>query len=367
MIIKNGLVFNEKGFFENKDIFINNNIIVESIDKVEDKTIIDATDKYVIPGLIDTHIHGSVGYDFCKKDKNNLVEIAKFLKSKGITSFCPTSMTLDENFLVEIFETVKNNLPKECADIVGIHMEGPFISEDKKGAQDKKYIINPSVDFFKKLNQSCGNMIKIITMAPEVEGGLDFIKEMSSVVNISLGHTTASYEISKKAYELGANRATHLFNAMPPLNHREPSVVGASLDNENVFVEVICDGIHIHESVIRAIFKMYGDDRVVLISDSIMASGMNDGKYELGGQDVTVYGNKAMLSDGTIAGSNTNLFDCMKKAVSFGVKLESAIKATTQNPAKSIDIYDKYGSIDAGKFANLVIMDKDLNICNIIK
>ena len=137
MIIKNGLVFNEKGFFENKDIFINNNIIVESIDKLEDKTIIDATDKYVIPGLIDTHIHGSVGYDFCKKDKNNLVEIAKFLKSKGITSFCPTSMTLDENFLVEIFETVKNNLPKECADIVGIHMEGPFISEDKKGAYNK--------------------------------------------------------------------------------------------------------------------------------------------------------------------------------------------------------------------------------------
>lgn len=362
MIIKNGLVFNEDGFFEKKDVYINDGIIVSSVDEVTDKTIIDANDKYVIPGLIDTHIHGSVGYDFCTKDSNNLVSIAKYLKTQGITAFCPTSMTLDKDYLIDIFETAKSDLPKECASIVGVHMEGPFISSSKKGAQDEKFIVNPSIEFFRDLNEACGNMIKIITMAPEVDGGLDFIKEMSKDVSISLGHTVADYNTSIKAFENGANRVTHLFNAMPGFNHRNPSVVGASLDKEDVFVEVISDGIHLHESVVRAIFKMYGDDRVVLVSDSIMATGMGQGVYELGGQKVNIDGDKAMLFDGTIAGSKTNLFDCIKKAVLFGVKLESAIKSVTQNPAKSIGVYDTMGSISPNKLANLVIMDKNLNL-----
>ncbi len=366
MIIKNGLVFNEDCVFEKKDVYIENGIIVASIDDVIDKTEIDANGNYVIPGLIDTHIHGATGHDFCDKDVKGLLSIAKYLKSQGITAFCPTSMTLKKDVLKEIFNTATTDLPNDCAHIVGIHMEGPFLSSEKKGAQDDKFIVNPEISMFKELNEACNNMIKIITMAPECEGGLDFIKEMSKTVSISLGHTTAKYDIAKQAFDFGSTRVTHLFNAMPAFNHRDPSVVGAALDNENVFVELISDGIHIHPSMIRATFKMFGDDRVVLVSDAMMATGMENGTYELGGQKVTMKDRKAVLDDGTIAGSATNLFDCMKKAVSFGIPLESAIKSCTKTAAVSIDVFDKMGSISVGKVANIVIMDKDLNIKNII-
>ncbi len=366
MIIKNGLVFNENCVFEKKDIYIENNIIVDSIEKVTDKTEIDASGNYVIPGLIDTHIHGATGHDFCDKDAKGLISIAKYLKSNGITAFCPTSMTLKKELLKEIFNTATTDLPKDCANIVGIHMEGPFLSKEKKGAQDATFIVTPQVDMFKELNEACNGMIKIITMAPECDGGLEFIKEMSKTVSISLGHTTANYDMAKQAFDLGATRATHLFNAMPAFNHRDPSVVGAALDSENAFVELISDGIHIHPSMVRATFKMFTDDKVILISDAMMATGMENGSYELGGQKVTMKDKKATLADGTIAGSATNLFDCMRKAVSFGIPLESAIKACTKNPAVSINVFDKMGSISVGKLANLVILDKDLNIKNVI-
>ena len=275
-------------------------------------------------------------------------------------------MTLKKDVLKEIFNTATTDLPKECANIVGIHMEGPFLSSAKKGAQDDKFIVNPEVTMFKELNEACNNMIKIITMAPECDGGLDFIKEMSKTVSISLGHTTANYDIAKKAFELGATRATHLFNAMPAFNHRDPSVVGAALDTENAFVELISDGIHIHPSMVRATFKMFGDDKVVLVSDGMMATGMQNGTYELGGQEVTMKDRKATLADGTIAGSATNLFDCMRKAVSFGISLESAVKSCTKTAAISIGVFDKMGSISVGKVANIVIMDKNLNIKSVI-
>lgn len=366
MIIKNGLVFNENCVFETKDIYIENGIIVSSLDEVTDKTEIDANGNYVIPGLIDTHIHGATGHDFCDKDVKGLISIAKYLKSQGITAFCPTSMTLKKDVLKEIFNTATANLPQDCANIAGIHMEGPFLSSEKKGAQDDKFIVNPEISMFTELNEACNNMIKIITMAPECEGGLDFIKEMSKTVSVSVGHTTASYDTAKKAFELGSNRVTHLFNAMPAFNHRDPGVVGAALDDEKTFVELISDGIHIHPSMIRATFKMFGDDRVVLVSDAMMATGMENGTYELGGQKVTMKDRKAVLADGTIAGSATNLFDCMRKAVSFGIPLESAIKACTKVPAISINVFDKMGSISTGKLANIVIMDKDLNIKQVI-
>ena len=366
MIIKNGLVFNEDCKFEQKDVYIENGIIVSTIDEVSDKTEIDAQGNYVIPGLIDTHTHGAMGYDFCDKDVEGIKAIARYLKSQGVTAFCPTSMTLQEEDLKEIFITATETLPNDCANIVGIHMEGPFISKDKKGAQNEAFITNPKVNVFKNLNNCCNGMIKLITIAPELDGGIEFIKEISEDTRISVGHTTANYEKATEAFEAGATRTTHLFNAMPAFSHREPSVVGASFDNENVFVELICDGIHIHPSVIRATFKMYGDDRVVLISDCIRATGMKNGIYELGGQKVTVQDKKAVLDDGTIAGSSTTLFDCMKKAISFGIPLESAIKSCTKTAARSVDAYDKMGSISVGKLANIVIMDKDLEIKQVI-
>ncbi len=365
MIIKNGLVFNEDCFFEEKDLYINNGIIVSSIDEVEDKAEIDAKGNYVIPGLIDTHIHGATGHDFCDKDLSGLEAIARYLKSQGVTSFCPTSMTLSKDLLKEIFNTATNSLPSDCARIVGIHMEGPFLSEAKKGAQDSKYIITPEVEIFKELNKACDNMIKIVTMAPECDENFEFIKAMKDEVKISLGHTTADYNTAKEAFENGASRVTHIFNAMPPFNHRNPGVIGAAFDSKDSFVEIISDGIHIHPSVVRATFKMF-EDRVVLISDGMMATGMENGTYELGGQEVTMKDRKATLSDGTIAGSATVLTECMRKAVSFGIPLEEAIKACTKTAAKSINIFDKVGSLSIGKIADIVIMDKELNIVKVI-
>lgn len=366
MIIKNGIVFNQNSIFEEKDIFIEDGIIVSSINEVKDKTEIDAKGLYVIPGLIDTHIHGATGHDFCDKDIEGLISIGKYLKKNGITAFCPTSMTLKKEVLREIFNTATASLPKDCAHIVGIHMEGPFLSAEKKGAQDDKFIVDPEITIFKELNEACNNMIKIITMAPEIPNGMEFIKEMSKTVSISLGHTIADYDVAKKSFDVGATRVTHIFNAMPAFNHRNPSVVGAALDSENIFVELISDGIHIHPSMVRATFKMFGDDKVVLVSDGMMATGMCNGTYELGGQKVTMKDKKAVLDDGTIAGSATNLFDCMKKAISFGIPIESAIKSCTETAAKSIGIYDKMGSITAGKLADIIIMDKDLNIKTVL-
>ena len=366
MIIKNGLVFDESGQFVKRDLIIDSNHKIAEVPDEGDNEVIDAEGLYVLPGLVDVHVHGAVGYDFCDANGEGLASIAAYFKSCGITSFCPTSMTLPIDELKKIFSSI-HEVPAsaEYANVAGIHMEGPFIAEGKKGAQKADYICTPSIDTFNELNAACDNNIRIITIAPEAEGSMEFIEALHDTTSISLGHTEATYDIADKAYKAGANHATHLFNAMPPFLHRDPGVIGAAADNAHAMVEIICDGIHIHPSVIRTVFKIYGDDRVVLISDSMRATGMEDGVYELGGQDVYKNGNRATLADGTLAGSATNLYDCMRNAVSFGIPLESAIKAATINPAKSASL-DNVGSLAVGKEADVILVDKDLNLKKVL-
>lgn len=198
---------------------------------------------------------------------------------------------------------------------------------------------------------------------------MDFIEKVSDRVRVSLAHTTADFETAKEAFRRGANHVTHLYNAMPPLSHRAPGVIGAACDDEKVMVELICDGIHSHPAVVRTTFKMFGDDRIIMISDSMMACGLEDGQYTLGGQDVTVYGNKATLTqEGNIAGSVTNLMNCVRTAVKeMGIPLESAVKCAAVNPAKAIGLYDRYGSLEIGKKADVVLLDKELNIQYVIQ
>ena len=366
MIIKNGLVFGEYGTFMNRDLVVDSNHKIASTPEAGDNEIIDAEGLYVIPGLVDIHIHGAVGSDFCDGDAEGLKKISAYLKSQGITSFCPTSMTLPTSELKQIFHSILEvPADSEHARIVGIHMEGPYISPAKKGAQKEEYIVSPDIDTFRGLNEASGNQIKLITIAPELPGSMEFIKEMHDTVSISLGHSEAGYEIADAAYKAGANHATHLFNAMPPLHHRDPGIIGAAADNPDVMVEVICDGIHINPAVIRIIFKIFGDNRVILISDAMRAMGMEDGTYELGGQDVFKHGHRATLADGTLAGSATHLFDCVRNAVSFGIPLESAIKAATRNPAKSIGA-DHIGGFSVGKEADILLVDKDLNLIRVL-
>ena len=367
MIIKNGEVFQEDGSFRLQDLYVENHRIVASEDEVTDKTIVDAAGLRVIPGLVDIHSHGAFGHDFSDADPEGLKIILKYEKSHGITSYCPTSMTLPAEELKEIFATIKTvGEMKAGATVRGINMEGPFLDPVKKGAHVEEWITEPDADFVKELNEVSGGRIRLVTLAPNVKGAMDFIREMKEEVQISLGHTAADYECAAEAMALGAHHVTHLYNAMQPLAHREPGLIGAASDDPECMVELICDGYHIHPAVIRATFRMFGPERVILISDSMRATGMKNGTYELGGQEVTVKDRKAVLKDGTLAGSATNLFGCMCKAIEFGVPVDQAIFAATRNPARSIGIYDRTGSVHTGKEADLLLVTENFELKRVI-
>lgn len=365
MIIKNGNVFDTKGSFHKTDIYIEGEYFRE---ESKDNQVIDAQGCYVIPGLVDLHFHGCKGYDFCDGTKESIVHMAKYQAENGILAICPATMTIPEDKLLQIMETAAGYQEEEGADLVGINMEGPFISREKKGAQKEDDIKKPNVAMFQKLQDASEGLVKLIDIAPEVEGAMNFIDQVKDQVKVSIAHTTADYDTAREAMERGASHITHLYNAMPGFTHRAPGVIGAARDM-GCEVELICDGVHIHPSAVRATFQMFGDDHVILISDSMMATGMEDGQYELGGQAVTVVGNRATLTNGgAIAGSATNLMDCMRTAVKdMGIPLESAVKCATINPAKSIGVDDRYGSVEPGKYANAVILDKELQIVSVIQ
>ena len=249
-------------------------------------------------------------------------------------------------------------------------MEGPFISPIKKGAQDERNIIPCNEEIAQRFLDASDHLVKFLGIAPEESANaVSFIKDMKDKVNISLAHTNASYETAKEALEAGANHVVHLFNAMTGFTHREPGVVGAASDDEHAMSEIICDGVHIHPSMIRAAFKMMGAERMIFISDSMRATGMPDGQYTLGGLDVKVTGNRATLvSDGALAGSVTNLADCMRTAVTqMGIPLETAVACATKNPAISLGIYEERGSISIGKKADILLLDQNLTLKKVIK
>ena len=374
MIIKNGTIFTSEQTFEKLTVSTKDSLISEISDSAVtgDDTVIDATDCYVIPGLVDIHFHGCVGHDFCDGTKEAFQAIAEYELSQGVTSICPATMTLSQEELLSIC-TEAASFAKEQSDstpaasLVGIHLEGPFLSMEKKGAQNPKYLRLSSVEEVKELQAAADGLVKLLSIAPELPGSLDTIKALKDSIVLSIAHTTADYDTACLALEAGASHVTHLYNAMNPFSHRAPGVIGAAADSENCDVELICDGIHIHPSMIRATFKLFTAEHVVLISDSMMATGMPDGDYSLGGQAVKmVNGNRATLADGTIAGSATNLFDCMKKAISFGIPVEDAVAAATINPARSIGLDKTIGSIEKGKTADLLILNKDLTIKHIL-
>lgn len=354
-----------------------------ALPKLEDKEqdILNASGLIALPGLIDIHTHGCVGHDFCEGTQEALEAIANYELSQGIVAFCPTSMTLPEEQLAKIFANAA--LFKERQDrgevggakLIGINMEGPFVAPDKLGAQNPKYQCNPDIAMFRRLQKTAKGLIKIVTIAPELPGTMEFIDELHNEVHISIGHTNASYEVAQEAINRGADHATHMFNAMSGLNHRNPGVVGAVLTDSRVSAELICDGIHLHPAVINLTYQQLvakGRDEAlpIFISDSMEATGLSDGQYQLGGLDVIKKGNKATLIDGvTIAGSVTNLMDCLRWAVkNTGLTLFEAVNACSLHPALFLGVEEKqYGGIEAGSYADLVIVDADLNIKYVIQ
>lgn len=365
MQIKNVKVFTEEKQFQQGEIAIADGVFA----KEADGEVIDGEGCYAIPGMVDVHFHGCVGYDLCDGTEEAIAEIAKYEAAQGVTTIVPATMTLPEETLMEISKIAGNYKATEGADLAGINMEGPFISPGKKGAQASTHIVKPDIAMFRRLQEAANGLYRLVDIAPEVDGAMEFIEELKEEVNISFAHTLADYDIAKKGYDLGANHATHLYNAMPPFSHRAPGVIGAAHDSAHCMVELITDGVHIHPSVVRTTFDMFGDDRVVLISDSMRATGMPDGEYTLGGQAVQVRGNRATLVEGgALAGSVTNLADCVRVAVKeMQIPLESAVAAATMNPAKSVGLYDKYGSITEGKVGNVVLLREDLSLKAVIQ
>lgn len=317
------------------------------IGKVEEDGIELGGNK-VFAGLIDVHTHGCIGYD--AMDMNYLQEMSVFHASQGVTAWLPTTMTASIDTLKKVTDVDICNI--DGANVLGFHLEGPYIAKEYKGAQNGKYIQNPDVKKFSELKN-----VKMVTVAPELDGAMEFIQKCGCVV--SIGHTGADYDTAIKAIEAGANCLTHTFNAMPPIHHRKPAVIGAAVE-KNIYAQVICDGLHIHHSIILLLYKLFGSDRMILISDSMRAAGLPDGEYELGGQAVFVKNKEARLSDGTLAGSVCTLLGCVKNAIEFGISEADAFKMASETPAQLLGI--NKGKIKVGYDADFIVLDNKLNI-----
>lgn len=368
MVIQNAMVYQDNNEFEVGSIYIKGDRIVQACTQSVEETVLDASGLYAVPGLTDIHLHGCNGHDFCEGTKEAFDAITRYQLNNGVTTICLTTMTLPEEELLKICNNAKSYANNSGSTICGINLEGPFLSEKKKGAQNGAYLHKPDTLMFQRLQKASGDLVKLISIAPEVEGAMAFLSQMKDEAVLAIAHTNADYETTKEAFLLGASHVTHLYNAMPAFHHRDPGVIGAAFDAAGITVEVICDGIHLHPSVVRATIKMFGRERVIFVSDSMMACGLRDGIYSLGGQEVAVSDKTARLTkDATIAGSVTNLMDCVRTAVKeMGIPLEHAIQFATMNPAKLIGIDQEYGSISPGKVANIVLLDRELQIKAII-
>ena len=316
----------------------------------------------LIPGLIDMHLHGNSGADFSDGDYDGLVKMARFLARVGTTSFSPATLTLPEADLSRACETavrLREDTPSGCASIAGITMEGPFFSEKKKGAQNADYLRKPDTELFHRLQETAQGMIRVACVAPELAGAIEYIRAVSETgVTVSAAHTEADYDVAAEGFRAGASHVTHLFNAMPPLLHRAPGLIGAAAEREDVTAELICDGIHVHPSAVRAAFKLFGPGRICLVSDAMAACGLHDGESMLGGQRVSIRDGKATLADGTIAGSVATLYHCVRQAISFGIPPEDVIRCATANPARVLGA-ENVGAIAVGKQADCLVCDTD--------
>ena len=371
MFIINAKYLDEDFNLVQGDIEIDNGKIVRtgpSLPRSPEDSAVDAAGYTIVPGFVDVHIHGCAGTDACDGSREDIENMARFLLAHGVTSFCPTTMTVGRDIIERALlaaKSLRDDPILDGAKVAGVNMEGPFISRERKGAQNEADIVAPDFGLFKELFDRSGGVVKLVDVAPEQPGGEDFVKRARELCTVSIAHTVCNYDQAKAAFDWGVTHATHLFNAMSGLHHREPGVVGAVLEDPRVRGELICDGYHIHPAVLKTAFQVLGD-RAMVVSDSMRANGLPEGEsFELGGQTVYVRDGKATLADGTIAGSVTNLHQEVKNLVSYGVPFEQAVKSATLIPARAIGLDGEIGSIAPGKTADLVVLDEKLDIASV--
>lgn len=348
-----------------KNVFIEDDKIIEISERQPDnEEIIDAKGLYVSPGFIDVHTHGRGGSDTMYATFEDLNTISKATLKTGVTTFLPTTMTMpvaDITKAVDNIATYKDKV--EGAQVLGTHLEGPFFNKKYKGAQPEECMILPTVENYLSFVKDHQDIIRKISIAPELEHSLEliaYLKDKNTVV--SLGHTNATYEQAQAAIDAGATSGTHTYNAMTPLTHRAPGVVGAIMINDTVYAELILDGIHVNYAAAKALLRTKGKDKVILITDSLEAAGMENGKYLLGNQDVYVKDGEARLIDGTLAGSIVSMNVAVRNAHEhLGLKLNEAVNLASYNPAQSLN-EPLLGEIKVGNYADIIFFDEKINI-----
>jgi len=371
IIIINGTIITPFHLVSGKAIIVEKGRIREIVNEEELNTatltgaeVIEGKDKFIVPGYIDIHVHGGGGSDVMDGDYEAINQIAIAHSHFGTTSFLPTTMTMSKDKIIRSLRSICGAVKKgtEGAEILGIHMEGPYINPEKKGAQKEEDIKKISIEEFLEFNQASGNLIRLVTIAPEMPGAIGLIKYLyKQGIIASVGHTNATYVQVQAGIQAGLSHVTHAFNAMRELHHREPGVVGAALTSPELTVEVIADGIHIHPIVLKILTKIKEGEKIVLITDAMRAAGIKEGTYDLGGQEVIVAKGQARLKDGTLAGSVLTMDKAVKNMVNkVGIQLPKAIQMASFNPARSIGIDDKKGSLEPGKDADIVILNKNL-------
>lgn len=367
-VIKNGSVFRQ-GCFHDEDVYIKDGRFLSETDAAvlgrKSFETIDAGGLLVLPGLTDIHLHGAMGCDFSDGDEVGIETILSYEASAGIGQVVPATLSLPkkqlERAVVSLGKAVAAAGIEGGALPAGIHIEGSYINPKKCGAQNPSVLKEGENPSFAHLRRLSGDTIRIVSIAPEIKGAFNLIHEISPFALVSLAHTAADYNTASAAFLAGASHVTHLFNAMAPFHHRKPGIAGAAADHGHVSVELIADGVHVHPSVIRAVFRLFSG-RVILVSDSMRATGLGDGVYDLGGRQVTVSKDLAVTENGTIAGSVKNLFDCLRYAVSIGIPVAEAVFAASEYPASRIGIDKEAGTILPCRRANFSLVTNELKL-----
>lgn len=366
--IKNGYVYIDGDFYKRNLLILNGVIseIHEEFDNYLGLKVYDAREQKIVPGFIDIHTHGAVNVDVNSATAEDLEKVSKFFAKQGTTSWLSSILT--DSKKQTLWSINEHNRYKEVerqgADLLGIHLEGPFLAREYKGAMAEHLLRSPEISLIEEYQEVAKGSIKYITISPELDGILDIIKKLREMgIVVSIGHSGADYETTMKSIEYGAESATHIFNAMKPIDHHAPSIVGAALESD-IYCEMICDGRHLHPGIVRLLIKTKGLNRLIAVTDSISACGLPDGKYKLGVNDVVVTnGDARLLYGGNRAGSTLTSINALKNIINFTNKpLKEVITLFTENPARLLRIFDHRGSIDIGKYADLVVLSKNYDV-----